>query len=163
MDWSGSQIDALHQALLSAYPTQPKLQRMLRIEMDLRLNHYAGGANYGETVYELIEALEGESRLDELVAAAQRQNPRNLKLKQLTKAPTPVTQGPEFTWRGPTEDQELQGLLQRRQVDSYDVAFLQGMAAPARAVCRIELPNERADRAGFSAYQLPCDCSRARG
>lgn len=161
MDWSGAQLDALHAALISAYPTEARLKRLLRTELDLRLNTVAGGANYGEMVFELIEALEAKDRLLELLAAAQRNNPGNVKLrdfigslpsdrKQGDPQADVVRQGPDFDWRGPTDERELEGLLRpQREVTSYDMAFIQRASQPAAAVCRIELPNQEAIGTGF--------------
>jgi len=58
-------------------------------------------------------------------------------------------QGPAFAWRGPTDERQLEGLLQPRDVASYDMAFLQRANRPAAAVCRIELPNKEAIGTGF--------------
>ncbi|NEZ60333.1 TIR domain-containing protein [Adonisia turfae] len=82
-NWSGAQIDSLHKALLSAYPTEPGLKRMLRTELDVHLNQIAEGANHSERMFAVIEALEAESRLPELIKAAQRGNPGNTKLQIL--------------------------------------------------------------------------------
>ena len=82
-NWSGAQIDELHKALLSAYPTEPGLKRMLRTELDVHLNQIAEGANHSDRVFTVIESLEAESRLSELLKAAQRGNPGNTKLQAL--------------------------------------------------------------------------------
>jgi hypothetical protein len=82
-NWSGAQIDELHEALLSAYPTEAGLKRLLRTELDIRLNQIAEGDNHSDRVFAVIESLEAESRLSELVTAAQRKNPGNAKLQAL--------------------------------------------------------------------------------
>lgn len=87
MNWSGQQLKALHQALLSAYPVEAKLQRMLRIEMDLQLNAVAGGESYGDKLFSLIQAMKAEGRLPELLASAYRKNPGNPKLQALGSQP----------------------------------------------------------------------------
>ena len=81
-------------------------------------------------VFELIEALEAKDRLLELLAAAQRNNPGNVKLrdfigslpsdrKQGDPQADVVRQGPDFDWRGPTDERELEGLLRpQREVTS---------------------------------------------
>lgn len=161
MEWSGAQIDALHAALLSAYPNKSNLERMVRTELDLRLNTVAGGNNYSDTVFQLIEALEAEDRLLELISAAQRKNPGNAKLKALIDSlPSenspgisqthPSSLGPAFDWRGPTDEKELEGLLRpRRDVASYDFGFLDRARQPAAAVCRMELTDQEAIGTGF--------------
>jgi endonuclease G len=49
--------------------------------------------------------------------------------------------GPDFNWRGPTDEQDLQSLFQPRQVTSLDVAFIQRGIQQAASVCRIEIPD----------------------
>ena len=160
MEWTGKKIAALHEALLSAYPRQAEIKRLLRAELDLRLNTLAGGSNYSETLDALLEALEAENRLLEFALAAHRNKPTNVKLKafiqslsadpqQTTAQNLQVQQGPSFEWRGSDDDRQLEGLLTRREVDSYDVAFIQQASQPAAAVCRVELPNEESIGTGF--------------
>ena len=161
MDWTGAQLDALQEALMSAYPTEAKLKRLIRTELDLRLNAVAGGKNYSETVFALIEALEAEDRLSELIEAAQRRNPGNAKLRAFVSSlswsdeqditrSVRIRRGPSFDWRGPTDDRELEGLLRpQREIASYDMAFIQRASQPAAAVCRIELSGQTAIGTGF--------------
>ncbi len=151
MEWSGEEIDGLHQALLSAYK-RSDLRRLLRTEMDLKLDEVAGGSNDRDVFFSLIEMLEAEDRLCELLEAAKRKNPGNAKLKAFTArscselCAEAVNQGPAFEWRGASDDKELQGLLRpRRDIDAYDVAFLKHMSKPAEAVCLIELSGEESE------------------
>ena len=158
---TGEQFEQLEQALLSAYPTEAKLKRMVRITFGIPLQSVAEGTNQTERVDQLIEWAETEERLSELVSGAQRQNPGNAKLKafvaSLPASPSPdsrpansSSQGPVFDWRGPTDERELEGLLRpQRDVTSYDMAFIQKASQPASAVCRVELPNEEAIGTGF--------------
>jgi len=151
MDWTGAQLEALQQALMSAYPNKPALNRLLRFEMDLRLNAIAGGSNYTDTVFSLIEALEAQGRLPELVSAARRKNLGNPRLKAFVESlyangiqPSSASrQGPAFEWRGPTDERQLEGILPiRRSAMTFDMRFIQGASKPAQSVCRIELAEE---------------------
>lgn len=151
MSWSGKDIDEFHQALLSAYPREYDLSRLVRTEMDIRLNAVAGGRNYSDIVFELLNYVEAQDQLFELLAAARRKNATNRKLQALEERLKQGTlkQGPDFQWRSDDDETSLEGLLSpRRDVDSYDVAFLQRMSQPASAVCRIELEAEQAEAIG---------------
>ncbi|MEO0704391.1 MAG: trypsin-like peptidase domain-containing protein [Cyanobacteria bacterium J06649_5] len=150
MNWTGKDIDKFHQALLSAYPREAELKRLLRTELDIKLNNVAGGSNYSDIVFSLLEYIEAQDKLCELLAAACRKNPTNQTLQTLAARLTsgPVKQGPDFQWRS-DDDKSLEGLLgPRRDVSSYDVAFLQGMSRPASAVCRIELVDDEVEAIG---------------
>ncbi|MEL7071707.1 MAG: trypsin-like peptidase domain-containing protein [Cyanobacteria bacterium J06581_3] len=159
MNWSGKAIDGLHAALLSAYPQESDLKRLVRTELDIRLNRVASGSNYSEVVFELIESLEAEDRLDELLSAARRKNPTNKQLQSLAPPPpssASLKQGPDFQWRSDEDDESLEGLLRPgRDVDSYDVAFLQRMSQPASAVCRVELAGEPPEAIGTGFLVAP--------
>ncbi len=157
-EWTGAQLDDLKDALISAYPTEPKLKRLLRTELEVRLNTIAGGENYTDVVYSLIEHFESETQLPELITAAQRGNPRNAKLKAFVaslssaanprKAPELESMGPGFDWRGPTDERELEGLFRAPAV-SYNMSFLRQANQAAGAICRIELPGSQAIGTGF--------------
>lgn len=148
MSWTGKEIEALHQALLSAYPREPDLKRMLRTEMDIRLNTITSGGTQNDIIADLIEALESKDELPELIAAARRKNPTNRKLQALGEilSTQDLKQGPDFQWRD-DDEKALEGLLgPRRDVNSYDVGFIERM--PASAVCRIELAGEDSEPIG---------------
>ena len=135
MNWSGKQLEALHQAMMSAYPTEAKLKRLLRFRMELRLNNIAGGANHNDLVLDLLEVLEAEDRLLELLAAARDMNSTNIKLQQLEASlqfkPPQVEElteipklGPVFEWRGPTDERQLEGLLRPSRDVSWPMSFI---------------------------------------
>ena len=157
----GDQFERLEQALLSAFPTQARLSRMVRITFNKPLQAIAEGSNHTERVDSLIDWAESEGWLTQLVAAAQQQNPGNPDLQAFIRSLSPthsesgaqssaLKQGPAFDWRGPTDERELEGLLRpQRDVASYDMAFIQRASRPAAAVCRIELPNQEAIGTGF--------------
>lgn len=52
---------------------------------------------------------------------------------------TPV--GPDFKWRGPKEEIELQAFWQQRQVTQLDVGNLQRGIQQVVSTCRLEIPN----------------------
>lgn len=96
-----SSMQQIHAALLSAYPSRETLAMMVRFEMDVNLNAIAGNVNQSATVFNLLNWAEARGRLDELIAAAKRDNPANPELLALTAgaepmpAPVPATPSPE--------------------------------------------------------------------
>jgi hypothetical protein len=83
---TGQEYWQLQQALLSAYPGQAMLKQMMRFSFDVGLEEVAGGANYSEIVFNLIEWSESEGKTAELVAKASQQKPGNEDLKAFAEA-----------------------------------------------------------------------------
>ena len=80
MDLSGSQMKALHKALLSAFPRRGDLQRMVLFGLEENLESIAGAGPLDEVVLNLITWTRGRGRLDELVEAALEANSTNPEL-----------------------------------------------------------------------------------
>lgn len=80
MALSGSQIEELREALLSAFD-EPSLTQMVRIGLEENLPVVAGGVTLREIVYHLITWSERTGHTEELVAAAVAANPGNPALK----------------------------------------------------------------------------------
>lgn len=162
MELTGKQVEQLREALQRAFISRPKLKILLREEMNVRLDEVVGGSNLTETVAELVDWAESEERLVELVSAAIRRNPGNSRLRQFVESfgiipsetkPTHVVPfGPEFEWRGPTEQLELQGFW-RKKPELWDVAFLSRGVDRAASVCRIEVEGQGAIGTGFLLSQ----------
>ena len=158
MELKGKQVEQLREPLQRAFLNRAKLKQLLREELDVRLDEVVGGNNLTETVAELVDWAEAEGRLVELVSAAIRRNPGNPRLRLFVESfgiiaseakPTHVVPfGPEFEWRGPTEQLELQGFL-RKKPELWDVAFLSRGVDRAASVCRIEVEGQGAIATGF--------------
>lgn len=158
---TGEQFEQFGKALVSAFGTEADLKRMVRIGLNRSLSTIAEGANQTQRVDNLIDWAEREGLLGELVAAAKKGNPGNLLLQKFVESLAMMglpaqqqlgtfQQGPTFKWRGPSDERELQGLLRpQRDVASYDMAFLRQADQSAGAVCRIELPHQKAIGTGF--------------
>ncbi len=82
---TGEQIQALWQALLDAY-TPSTLAQMVRFQLNERLDAIAGGDNFSDRVYHLIDWAERTGQLPLLVAKAQAGNPGNPQLRQVALA-----------------------------------------------------------------------------
>ncbi len=86
----GRQKKALHAALLSAFPRQAALERLVEFQLDTRLSVIAGEGPLTDVAYRLIEWAEAQGRLDTLVAGAREANPGNphlAELEQLLREP----------------------------------------------------------------------------
>lgn len=147
MKLSGSQRQQLRKAIMSAYRSETKLKMMLLEELEIRLNEIGGGSNYGETVFELVDWAESEGNLPNLVGAAYQRNPGNLELRKFVQsfgirlAPETalpgIEIGPDFTWRGSTDERELQKLCPP-QPELWSLAFLKSGIDQAASVCRVD-------------------------
>lgn len=76
MALTGRQIAELQHALLQAFDAG-SLAQMVRVELDTSLEAVAGGANFGEVVFNLVLWAERTGRTAELLAGALAANPGN--------------------------------------------------------------------------------------
>lgn len=76
-EFSGTQIGDLVEAVLSAYPSEADLAMMVRIELDQTLAAIAMGSNLRVVAFNLVAWAERSGTVDELVAGAIKQTPRN--------------------------------------------------------------------------------------
>ena len=85
MDLTGAQFSQLEQALISAYPDKYKLERMVRLTFEMRLQEVAEGDDHTARVYQLITWAETNGAVPRLVRGAHRLNPNNAQLKQFCR------------------------------------------------------------------------------
>ena len=83
---TGSQLQELQSALLSAYGSPSPLAQMVRIQLDQNLNTIVGGDNLGEIVFNLITWAERMGKLQQLVEGAAEANPGNASLQNWIEA-----------------------------------------------------------------------------
>ena len=151
---SGQQSKQLRKAILSAYPEPGGLEILVGDELDENLAAIAGGSNYTQKVFKLIQWAEAKGRLDDLVVALYEDTPDNPDLKRFCEpihdylqqhvllsavGSAPASDRVPFDWRGPSEDLELQSWL-RTDPTWWDVGFLKRGLERASSVCRIEVP-----------------------
>jgi len=77
MKFSGTKVQSLHKALLSAFPTKSYLEQMIRFQLDENLDTIADGTDHSERVFNLIRWAETKGKLDELINGAIKANPSN--------------------------------------------------------------------------------------
>lgn len=86
MRFTNVHYQQLQGALISAFPTRHDLRQMVRLGLDLSLGDIAqDGAALHECVFELIEYLLAQNRIDELIKRAYDQNPANRELRQFIR------------------------------------------------------------------------------
>ncbi len=79
---TGIQIQALWQALLDGY-TASSLAQLVRFQLHERLDAIAGGDNFSDRVYNLIDWAERTGQIEALITGAQASNPGNQRLRQV--------------------------------------------------------------------------------
>ncbi len=83
---TGQQIEALQNALIAAFPSYDTQKRMLRFQLDKRLEEIVGTGALKKITFDLIETAEAEGWLYELVQGARKQNPGNPPLIEFEKS-----------------------------------------------------------------------------
>jgi ribosomal protein S16 len=83
---TGKQIKQIHDALLDGY-NPDSLRRLVRLHLDENLHNIAGGATFTDVVFTLLEWAERHGRVQELVQAAQAENPNNVALQSAISTP----------------------------------------------------------------------------
>jgi hypothetical protein len=78
---NGLQYKQLQDALLSAFPTEGALTRMVRIQLNENLDAVAGGTALIDVAFELIVWAQSQGRLKDLVEGARKENPGNADLR----------------------------------------------------------------------------------
>ena len=85
MELTGTQFEQLERALLSAYPDEGSLRRMVRIVFTEALQAVAEGSDHTERVDKLIEWAEAKGKVVDLVRGAHRRNHGNEQLKNFCR------------------------------------------------------------------------------
>lgn len=76
MNQDGPELEALHRALLSAFPNGSALEQMLMFGMGISLAEIASG-NLSNQVFQVIRFVEAKGQLDQLIQSAVAANPGN--------------------------------------------------------------------------------------
>jgi hypothetical protein len=77
MNLSGEQHKKMEEALISAFPTKAALKRMVRYKLDINLDQITGNGGLSSIVFELINWVDAQGRIDELVDGGYAENPGN--------------------------------------------------------------------------------------
>ncbi|MEC4815128.1 MAG: effector-associated domain EAD1-containing protein [Scytonema sp. PMC 1069.18] len=85
MKLNNEQQEKLQEALISAFPNKPDLERLLQYELEIQLNTIADGGNYTEIVFNLLNHLKSQGRTQYLIQAAYKVNPGNPELQEFMR------------------------------------------------------------------------------
>lgn len=77
MKLKGGDFKVLQDAVMAAYPDEPKLRRMIRQYMQQNLAAIAGGSDLSETVFNLLVWAESRGKIEALIRAALEDNPES--------------------------------------------------------------------------------------
>src|SRR5262245_8669965 len=86
MKLTGPQRQQFHNALLSAFPAEGSLARMLSFQLNQSLAAITGGRGLSEQVLDVISWAESQGRIDELVSGARTTVPGNPDLLAFAEA-----------------------------------------------------------------------------
>jgi nucleoside phosphorylase len=76
-----TEYEELKEALLSAFPTPGSLEQVVAFKLGENLHAIAGGSNYSEVVFYLIQWVEANNKTEVLIAGAREANAGNFKLR----------------------------------------------------------------------------------
>lgn len=82
-DLRRAEFEALHRALLRAFPSYSDMARMLRDELDQDLREITTHGPMDTATYQVIEFMQARGRIRELIRGAQSANPSNRELRVL--------------------------------------------------------------------------------
>lgn len=139
MELDPTQREALHGALLAAFPQPSQLKMMVDFKLDANLDEFTSGALI-QRVHELIEWARKEGRLDDLVAGAIAQVPGNPRLKEFVRQ--------HYRLAPRSGARQLQRIVREKHPFLDPEVHLGRMSAAMRCVCLIHL-NRKAIGTGF--------------
>jgi hypothetical protein len=142
MALSGAQWQQLNDALVSAFPNEGALARMLRFRCEVALANVAAPAPLPQMVFDVIETAEAEGWTARLIAGARESNPGNADLAAAAAA---------IGGLAVAAPPELEVLITREQGFLDPVAWREQLAALEGQVCQITYPapNGTASGTGF--------------
>lgn len=138
--FSGEQVQEIWQALLDGYSAST-LPQFVRFQLNERLDEIAGGENFQDRVYNLVDWAERTGRLAELLAKAQANNSGNKHLYQAAKeilgqAEEPVAVEP------PTEEPAAQKPKESQRRSTKQSATVRAAErAPEPEIMKPSLPS----------------------
>ncbi|KYC36465.1 hypothetical protein WA1_42955 [Scytonema hofmannii PCC 7110] len=83
INFTGAQRKQFCDALMDAFRSQKDLEMMLSYELNWKLNQIAGGENYQQIVFSLLDYADAQGQLKELLNGAKRANTGNRKLRDM--------------------------------------------------------------------------------
>jgi hypothetical protein len=137
----GKQLQALQDALVSAFPGYSDLKMMLLFELEERLQKYVEPGPMNKVAMDLIEWAEAQGKLEALIAGARARNPGNVALQRFAVEVSLTSDAPP---EGRLEAIVLAG-VPFQKVNQWRAR----MVEVERAVCRVEMPEGTGVGTGF--------------
>lgn len=141
IDLKGKQLEALRDALVSAFPNYDDLKMMLLFELNEKLQKYVDRGPMNRVATDLIEWAEAQGKLEALIAGARSKNPGNVALQRFAVEISLTSDAPP---QGRLEAIVLEG-VPFQQVNQWRAR----MVEVERAVCRVEMPEGKGVGTGF--------------
>lgn len=137
----GPQEQELFDAILMAFEDRDELHRMIRFGIKENPNIIASASNFQQSVFQLLEWANRESRMEDVIATLLAAKPRDDQLRQIaerigTAAPAPLSR------------QEIEKVVVKTAHFADVAAWREQMSLAELAVCRIEV----ATAAGGTSY-----------
>jgi S1-C subfamily serine protease len=133
LELKGKQVQALRDALVSAFRNYADLSMMVLYEMDVNLEHHVARGPMNQVTFELIQWAEAHGRLGDLIAGARAQVPGNPQLRQFAIEVALTSDAPP---KGKLEAMVLES-VPFQEVNRWRAT----MAQRERTVCRVEIPK----------------------
>ena len=136
MAYDSRQLEALYRALLSAFPSEEALERMLRFGMSLNRAEIASG-NLSDQVFAIIRFAEARGLLATLLQASLAANPNNVDLRALPAADFETPRTPAVGSTEPASAAKVDKVALRRTIqDAYALEELQLLCADVEERCK---------------------------
>ena len=129
----GKQLEALRDALVSAFPQYDDLKSMVLFELNERLQTHVERGPMNRVATDLIEWAEAKGRLDELIAGARVQNPGNLALRRFAVEISLTSDAPPAG--------KLEAMVLKTVPFQQTNQWRATMVKKERTVCRVEMPE----------------------
>jgi hypothetical protein len=133
LDLKGKQVEALRDALKSAFPTWDDLDMMVEFELSSRLDDLVGRGPMNVVTLNLVRWARTEGRLDDLLTGALRRKPGNQALKRFAYE---ISLSSDALPAG-----KLEAMVMPSVPFANAAEWRARMARAERCICRVEIPD----------------------
>ncbi|HVQ36819.1 MAG TPA: effector-associated domain EAD1-containing protein [Pyrinomonadaceae bacterium] len=141
IDLKGKQLQALRDALVSAFPSYADLKMMTLFQLNEKLQNHVEPGPMNRVAMDLIDWAEAQGKLEALIAGARAKNPGNVALQRFAVEVSLTSDAPP---QGRLEAIVLEG-VPFQQVNQWRAR----MVERERTVCRVEMPEGKGVGTGF--------------
>ena len=141
LNLKGQQMQALRDALVSAYPRYETLSQLMLFQLNERLDNVVARGPMNDVAFELIMWAESQGKLEPLIAGALTQVPHNPALRRFALEVS-------LTSDAPPEGQ-LESMVLKTVPFQHVSQWRENMVKCERTVCRVEIPEGTGVGTGF--------------